>query len=286
MSASVSGSAGTRLSAWAAASMLLWITRTVLGLWIVYPLILAIQASGMANGPEGDAVLFQPGSLLLLELLRVGMVELGSGLKLSLLLGALSALAELVPLAVALEMLWLRGSPLASRLARAFGLFPKFVGLGAVALLAQAALLLGTSLLALGLKALLQGKDERLLSALPVALFGLGLLACAAVGSVLDIARAALVRRDRPARVALLWALTRLRQRPVDVLLGAYTSGAAGALATLSAAWFLTRIDLSGPSPRSLALGFGVHQFALLFAIGFRLRWLGTALELSGDHDG
>ena len=39
------------------------------------------------------------------------------------------------------------------------------------------------------------------------------------------------------------------------------------------------------PTARALALAFGAHQLAVLFAIGWRVRWLAAALELSAEND-
>ena len=273
----------TELSTAAAASVLLWISRTLLSLLVAYPILLAIQATGMVNGPQGDAVLFQPGSLLLLELLRVGGAALGAGLKLSLLLAALASVAGLVPLAFALDLLFAQGSRFSERVGRALGLFPKFLGLGAIGLLAQTALLLASSLLGAALKALLQNKDERLVNVLPLVALGLGLLLCGCFGSVIDVARAALVQEELSAREALSRALSCLRTQPYRLLLGAYPSMAGTALAYASAVWVITRLDLSGPSNAAIALAFATHQLAVLFAIGWRVRWLRTALELSAE---
>ena len=273
----------SELSTAAAASVLFWISRTLLSLLAAYPLLLAIQATGMVSGPEGDAVLFRPGSLLLLELLRVGGASLGAGLKLSLLLAAIASVAGLVPLAFALDLLSADDSRFSARVGRALGLFPKFLGLGAIGLLAQAALLLASSLLGAALKALLQHQDERLLSLLPLLTLGLGLLLCGWFGCVIDVARAALVQEELSAREALARALSCLRSQPYRLLVGAYPSVAGAALAYTCALWVMTRLDLSGPSNVAIALAFGAHQLAVLFAIGWRVRWLDTALELSAE---
>ena len=273
-----------RLWTAAAASMLLWISRALLGSLISYPVVLAIGASSMTSGPEADAVLFQPGSLLLLELLRVAGPWLASAGRLALLLAALSALVELIPLAMALDLLAFPGRPLLDRVASALRLLPKFLALGAIALLAQAALLLAASLLASALRPLLSAADERLRSVAPIALLGLGVLACGAFGGVLDIARATLVRRglaEYGARRALAHALLCFRARPLDVLSGVYASVAGGVFAYSCAAWLLARQAPSQTSSAAIALGFGAHQLAVLFAISCRVRWLGSALELS-----
>jgi hypothetical protein len=278
----------TRWSNAAAASTLLWISRTLLGLWVSYPLVLAIRASSMSSGPDGDAVLFQPGSLLLLELLRLAAAPLSSALQLSLLLAGLSAILELVPLALALDLLWLPGRPLFERLTRALRVFPRFLALSAIALLAQAGLLLAASLLGALFKPVLSSADERLQSVLPIALLGLGLFLSGCFGGVLDIARATLVRRglrECRARAALAQALLCLKKRPFGVLSGMYPSVAGGALAFLTAAWLLARQDPAATSNAAITLAFGAHQLAVLFAIAWRVRWLGLALELSRASD-
>lgn len=276
------------LSTSAAAGVLLWISRTVLALFASYPLLLAVRASQMTAGPEGDAVLFQPGSLLLLELLRVGASWLASAAELSLMLLGVAAILQLIPLAVALDMLAAPNRPLLERGARALRLFPRFLALGVIALLAQAALLLATSLLGAALKPMLASADERLRSIAPIAVMALGLVACGWFGGALDIARATLVRRSLEgggARASLAQAVDCLRQRPLRVLLGVYPSIAGSALAVLAATWFLARFVPTQTSGRALALGFAAHQLAILFAIAWRVRWLGTALELSAESD-
>jgi hypothetical protein len=268
--------------------MLLWISRTVLALLATYPLLLAVRASGMTAGPEGDTVLFQPGSLLLLELLRVGAPGLASAAELSLILLGIAATLELVPLALALDFLAVPNCPLRERAARALGLFPRFLVLGVITLLAQAALLLAASLLGAALKPMLASADERLRSTAPLALLALGLIACGWFGGALDIARATLIRRngeDGGARAALARAVDCLRQRPLRVLVGVYPSVAGSALAVLAAAWFLTRFVPTPATGPALALGFVAHQLAILFATAWRVRWLGSALELSAESD-
>ncbi len=283
MSRAIPQSLATKLTNGAAASILLWIPRTLLSWLIVYPLIMAIQSSGMVSGPDGESVLFRPGSLLLLELLRVAAPALGSALKVGLVLGVLAVIAELLPLACALDLLWVAGGTLGARIRRAIAIFPRFLWLGGVSLLAQAALLLGASLLGGALKSALEKHDERLLNVAPLAVLGLALLACTCLGAVLDIGRAALIQEDLTAREALMRALACLRGRPSAVLFGLYASIAASASAHLGAAWFMTRLDLSTPANGAIAWAGVAHQVAVLFALGWRVRWLDRALELSAE---
>jgi len=163
-------------------------------------------------------------------------------------------------------------------------LFPGFLALGGIALLAQAALLLAASLLIAAFKPALSSSDERLQSLFPLGLFALGLLLCTGVGCVLDVARAALVQREQGPREALSHALSCLRERPASVLLGAYPSIAGSAFGYLSAAWLLTHLAPTHASNASLAFGFAAHQLAVLFAIAWRVRWLDLALDLSAEH--
>ncbi|MEP7052905.1 MAG: hypothetical protein ABJB12_21245 [Pseudomonadota bacterium] len=270
----------TRLTASSAASMLLWLSRTVLALLVAYPLLSAIDATGITGSPEHDALLFRPGSLLLLELARLGLPWFGAIFKISLLLGALSALCELLPLAGALDVLHDSERPLAERAARTLRHFPRFLALGAITWAAQAALLLAASLLDTALKAALQHADERLLTLAPVAWFGLALLAGSWLSGVLDVARAAVVRRNANARDAVLEALATLREQPLALLCGSYVSTIAGLFGYLVAAWLMTRLDLSAQMPTRIALAFAVHQCAIVFGIAWRVRWLRRALEL------
>jgi hypothetical protein len=263
----------------------LWISRTLLGLLVIFPILQAIKASGMVSGPDGDTVLFRPGSLLLLELFRVGAPAFGAALRTALLVAALAALAQLIPLAVALDLLFRDGTPLSARFRRALRLFPRFLGLGAIALVTQAALLLLASLLSAALKSPLQGGDERLSTLAPLGLLLLALISCGWVGCVLDIARAALVRDEHTWGEALVVALTCLREEPLAVLSGGYPVAAAGAFAYLCCLWLVARLDLAHPVPLSLTLSFVAHQAAVLFAVSWRVRWLRHALELSARSD-
>ncbi len=281
MNQAIFSSKGGRLAASAAAGSLLWVSRTLLGLLVAYPVLSVIDATGIASGPERDAVLFRPGSLLLLEALRVGMPWLGAALKTALLLSALGALAELVPLACAFDLLRDEERPFGARVSQAIDCFPRFLALGAIALTAQVALLLSASLLEGALKAALHAVDERVLSLAPLALVALALLASLWLCGVLDLARAAVVEHDLGARSALLRALTILREQPLAVLSGSYASAAAAAFAYLSAAWLVTKIDVTQPLGSRVALCFAVHQAAVLFGIAWRVRWLGRALDLS-----
>ncbi len=283
MSAIPAPSRIARVAAATAASVFLWTTRTLLGLLVMYPLLLAVEATGIVSGPDGDAVLFRPGGLLLLELLRLGLPVLGVASRVALVLAVLAAICQLVPLGVAFDLLWFPVSPLRERWSRASRLFSRFFGLGVITTLAQGAFLLASSLLGAALKSALLSHDERWASLASPLCLGLGLLACGGLGSVLDVARAALVQEERSWREALLHALVCLSERPYDLLLGAYPSVAAGALAYLSALWLSAHLDLSGTSNTQIAYAFAGQQLAVLFAIAWRVRWLGRALELSAE---
>ena len=276
----------SRLSHSIAAGMVLWLSNTLLALLVAYPVLSMIDATGMTSGPDRDAQLFRPGALLLLELVRLGLPWFGSALKTALAIAALSGVFELLPLASALDLLHDPDRTLGERATLALRCFPRFVGLGVITWLARAALLLAASLLDAALKAALAHADERLLTLAPLVVFGLALLACVWLGSVLDVARAAAVTRDSSARESLLDALGVLRERPWDVLAGSYVSVLAGVLGYLSAAWFMTRLDLSAGAGARIACAFAAHQFALVFAIAWRVRWLRRALALSEPGSG
>jgi len=261
---------------------LLWITRTLVSLLVAYPLVFAITSTGLVSDPDRDAVLFRPGALLLLELLRTAAPALIAALKTSCLLWVLSAIIALLPLAAALDLLRSqRMEALGVQLTRGFRLCPRFLALSAITLLAQSALVLAASLLAAALGAALRGHDERLVTLAPLLVFVLAALGCAGLGALLDVARAALIQHELAARSALLQALTILRESPRDVLFGCYPSVTGSAFFALCAAWFITRIDLSQPTTRAIALAFVVHQTAVIASIALRARWLDGALTLA-----
>jgi hypothetical protein len=282
MSQALSARSGSPWTARLVALTLLWISRTLGSLLVACPLLFAITGTGVVNGPENDAPLFQRGALLSLELVRIGAPELGAALKSCLVLCAFCATLGLVPLAAALDLLETQEvDSFARRFAHGVRVFPGFLALSAITLLAQSALVLACSLLAGALGAGLHGQDERLLSLAPSALFGVGLLGCAWLGALLDVARGALIQHDLKSRAALLHALLILREDPLAVLFGSYPSSAGAVFSGLSAAWLLTRIDLSGPATRAIVLAFAVHQLAIIISIALRVRWLSTALALS-----
>ncbi len=275
----MSESKRARLST-AGASVLLWVSRTLLALLVAYPMLSAVEATGIGNGPDRDAVLFRPDALMLLELIRVGAPWFASALKTALLLTALTLVLELAPLACALDMLCGGERNFRARAARSFAVFPRFCWLGAVAWLTQGGLLVAISLGEAALRSALHAADERALTVAPLGLVALGALTLLWVNSVLDLARAAVVERDLGGRSALIHALTVLRGQPLAVLGGSYASAAASAFAYLTAAWLMTRLNVGNGSAATIALAFGVHQLAVLFAITWRVRWLERALDL------
>jgi hypothetical protein len=264
----------------------LWIARTLAGLLVAIPIVVAISDSGMTNGPTRDAPLFQAGALALLELARTGSALLNSGLKTALVLAGSCAVLDLIPLAAVLDLLERADAEnLGARLLRGVSLFPKFLGLSVITLLGQAALVLAGSLLGGALGAALHGQDERVATLLPIAIYALTLLFCICLGAVQDVARASAVERDLGARAALTEALTILRVEPLALLGGAYPSVAGSVCAWLASAWILGKIALGDGKASAIVLAFCVHQIAILLSVGLRVRWLGRALELGSRVD-
>lgn len=260
----------------------LWISRTLSALVVACPLVLAIQATGIASGPARDAPLFRAGALVLIEALRVGAPALAAAVKVGAVLFGLSAVLGLVPLGTVLELLRERTALFFwEKVSRAMRVWPRFAGLGVIALLAVAALLLACSLLSGVLAASLHRVDERAETVAPFAVFGLGLLGSVVIAAVHDLARALVVSADLGVRQALLEALELFRARSKSLLLGVYPSASATVGAWLTAALVLTRLELT--SSRSVALAFVIHQTATVLALIFRVRFLELTLELAEE---
>src|SRR4051794_1301144 len=84
-------------------ALLLYAFRAAAALLIAYPVARVAQGSAPIAYPEGDAALFSPGGLELLEMLRLGGRPLAAAVQSGLLVGLVLAVLGLFPLAAALK---------------------------------------------------------------------------------------------------------------------------------------------------------------------------------------
>jgi hypothetical protein len=251
------------------------------------PIVGALSRTGIADHPAGDAILFEPGGLLLVEALRLGGPALLGALGasgFSLLLLHAAALVPLAALLVALATPGKLNTPL--WLGRAAAHFPAFLLLAGVTWLARALLLVASLFLLAPIGGWLdsavneRNADLALLAGVLVVFILLILL-----GIAQDLGRAAVVRHGSRALGSLVTGLAALRRRPLAALAG-WLTPASWSVALIAGAAIVTgwlAVDQPG-SWRVLAV-LVVHQAALLGLLLLRALWLRTALGLVGRRD-
>jgi len=260
-----------------------FLLRSVFALIAALGLSGTVRASGIGEFSGGDRLLFEDGALYLLELLRLAGPELLAAAGASAAVLCLGLLSGLLVAAVLLTALNTDGRlGVGSALGRAAALFPTFFLLGALVLLAQSALLLGASMTFALVNAASSSERSADLLAAAVALVA-GLCALA-LGSLLDVARAAAVRHELASKHALLFALDVARRAPAGALLGSFPYTAAGALIVLGAALATGAIDVGAPGAGRLLAVAALHQLTLLALLVLRAAWLSRALRLVATH--
>lgn len=257
--------------------------RTLFSLLAGFAVASSIGATGIGHFPGGDALLFEDGGLFLLELLRVAGPQLAAAVSVA---GAILALGLLVNLLVlALLLVALNGEgrlDVGAAFGRALTHLPAFFLLGALFVLAQSLLVLGASLSGTAIRASALG--ERATDALTAVTVVLAVLLATALGAVLDVARAGVVRYELSGKTALLFALDAARAKPVAVLLGWLPFAAAGAVLVLGCAPIVESIDVSRPGTARVLLVAAVHQLTLFALLWLRAAWLARALRLVARH--
>jgi hypothetical protein len=254
----------------------LCLARIVTACVVAGPFTATLGASGVGRFDRGDARLFEPGGMLLLEVLGRSLRGLAFDLRSSLLPLGVAWLFGLVMHAVLLVALAspgaLQGSVVAARVT---GLFWRLLGVSAIGLLLQALAILLFGSLTLTLF----GSASHVSTFLGPAV--LGIVVVVLIGAFTDLARASLVSTDGATLGSLMQALRATRKRPLPLFL-AYALPALGALATLGlAATLVGRIPLEHGGPLA-ALGVAViHLVALAAQLVFRAVWLARAVEFS-----
>lgn len=237
-------------------------------------------AVGRVTGayPRGDAELFDPGAVMLVEAARRVQGSLST-------IGAAWAIVAVLALPLGLVVLAFALAQLSARrasgprlaLARAIRALPALIVIGLLALLASAALV---ALLMMGGGAISRSTwpvpPQRDLARL--GFFAVVTVVVLAVGVVHDLARAAAVSGPPRAHAALRAALRIAALRPGRVA-WAYAWRALLALTcVIAAAWLAARVG--NQSTGAFVASAFVHQVGLAAAGWLRLAWLATALRL------
>ncbi|WP_438035994.1 hypothetical protein [Sorangium sp. So ce204] len=251
--------------------------RALASLVVAAPLSVFV-AQIVGEYPRGDAMLFDPGGLMLSELARLS-AHAAAALATQLGLGTLLAAAlGLLPLAVLLAALSQKGplsaQDLGGRAARALGPLALLWGVALAAQVAAAALVLlpGTKLCA-ELPILPRGRD---LAAIAVAV--VALVPVAAIALLHDLARVAVVGEQRGFYTAVSRGLDALRGAPLAAV---WACASRGALAAVALAGGALGMHLAGVSSGlRVAAALAAQLAALAAAAYLRASWLAAAFRL------
>ena len=273
----------TRISSYASCLALGYAALLASSMLVCLPTLAALSDVGVGRLPAGDRALFEPGALLLLEVVRVGRTRLIGGLESSALSAVFASLLTL-PVAAALMVRLERPERRAwgPWLAGAVHPLPSFLMLGGVTTLCRAGVLvlLGFSavryhdvvLLAFGRKP----ADLTLLAAALVAMLLLALL-----GALQDLARAVVVTQRVDGYSALQRGLLLARRHTPRWLLP-WSAAAGGTLAAvLIVAMAGAVFDLGRSDAGIAAARFLVCQTAVVIALASRIWWFDRALRLA-----
>lgn len=270
---------GARALSRARPVLTLWAFRVGAGLVVSYPA--ARTLSAFSPSPDGDALLFAPGGLHLMEALRLGWRPLGAAAESTSAVGLGLAFAGLFPLAASLALLAHPRATVPEAAARAAEALPGLLLLGGATVLAQGAVAVFSSMalsqLSYSLGSLANEKTADLL----VLLAGLVVLSVVlTLGLVQDLARAAIVHhRMRPVGAAIV-GLRALVARPGAVARGWLGPAGLGVALVGATAWAVGAIDVSRPGAGRIAAALALHQATVLVLAGLRVRWLSRTLIL------
>lgn len=279
MSALRSGFVATRKAIRAVGCV--WALRLLVAWILASPLSRALTSQGATSHPRGDAILFEPGGLELLDAIRGSLPVLASQLRGSLIIGGVLAWLTLIPVGGLLCALaephrtgpaeWTRrGIELLPRLSVLFGARLFFQGLIAVI----AALGIG----ALGRRLDLVWDERRA----DLAQLGLALLSVCIVlglGVIEDLARVEVAGGAR-VLAALRAALRSLRQHALVILALATFLLVAGLCLALGGGALLGAIDVGRTGAARVTAATLVHQAVIFGLIALRSVWLGALMHL------
>lgn len=250
------------------------------GAWLLtLPIANSVAASGVTSFPGGDAKLFEPGALYLLEVLQREQSHLLAAAGPSVLLLSLWSLGSIVPEWCLLAAL--AGLPvLPDRVRRSY---LRASNLGVWCLLTwlvRAMCWVLVLALAFSLRSkTLSSRDERLPDLLFLVILGMGALVQLAISALHDLTAARLVSSTNGIGAGVGHALRVLRGSRVR-LISSYAAFRAAILVLLIAAEsVVAALRNSGASDWRLGSCWAVHQLALFGTLLLRAVWLAYALR-------
>jgi hypothetical protein len=254
-----------------------YLYRALAAALLAAPVVVTLGGSGIRNFPEGDAKLFEPGALYLLEVLLHERAALSEAVAPSLVLGLALALASLVPERLLLAAVWRRATPAVAPL-EARRALPRLLALGLATWVLRLVLVVAAVALAATLRSYAaSARDERWPLLLTSAVVLLGLLTQGAVSVLRDVAMLEVVGHGASVGRAVRSAALAARRSGAR-LASAYAAATIASAGLLAATLFAASgLDLaSGGSLPSLG-ALLLQQLAIAGTIGLHAAWLCAA---------
>ncbi len=254
--------------------------RALVAMIAVHPFV-ALTERTLAGWPPGDRMIFEPGGLMLAEVIRLHGVSVSGFLE----QGALFAVA-MVPVGIVVSAFVL--ASLAASPPRTFGNVASLAidRLVPVALLtvlqiffAGGAILLSFVMREGFRSALLSHFDPRTNDLLSLVVIVVGVVVAASVIALLDVAKTTAVHARVDTAQSVLHALTVVRRDPWSIVAAFGARASASVFVVASAVSLAVWIGV-GTDARALATIF-VQQGALIVLACLRASWLGRAIDLS-----
>ena len=239
----------------------------------------AVLHGTVAGYPRGDAELFDPGGIMLLEAIRLARFGAPAAATSSALVIVLAGAVGLLPFAALIAGLGregrVRASFLAARAVRPLGTLTLLWGLSfaAQAIVGALATVLGVKLVG----ALHLADRGEALAHVVLAL--IVLLVLLPIGVARDLAAVSAVNDETRFYTSSSRALLVLRRAFVRAL-GGYLVRALAALAILLVALVIPGLLRAPDAPPAVAIPFAIHQLAIVLAVSLRASWLASAIRL------
>ncbi|MGH7282056.1 MAG: hypothetical protein ACRELY_11070 [Polyangiaceae bacterium] len=251
---------------------IVWLWFAIWGLILAWPAAAAVGQEFRANA-DGDAPLFRPGAIDLLDFLWLARGVLMTGLGHVMVLAPIAILGATIPLAILLARLADR-----TRLEKPTRTIGELVIFEIGAFLIQAVALWGALELAVATSVSLSASFGEVRADMSgVAVFALGIVVVLFVSIYRDLASAALVRSEDSIGEALRIGGRALAVRPFALSWAWLWRSAVGMLLVVAGTWLSVRFSgKSGLFLIALAL---VHQAAVAWRVAWRASWLAASMR-------
>jgi hypothetical protein len=250
------------------------------GAWLLtLPIANSVAASGATNFPGGDAKLFEPGALYLLEVLQREQWQLLAAAGPSVVLLTLWSLGGIIPEWCLLAAL--SGLPvLPERVRRSYLRAANLAIWCLLTWLVRALCWVLALALAFSLRSkTLSARDERVPDLIFLMILGMGALVQLALSALHDLTAARLVSSTNPIGAGVGHALRVLRGSRLRLSSSYAAVRAAMAVLLIAAEGGVSALRHSGTSEWRLGSCWALHQLALFGALLLRAAWLAYALH-------